>query len=41
VGQWQLTDAQVEAFREYLLRGGFFMCDDFWGPYEWDRFWPP
>jgi hypothetical protein len=38
VGQWQLTDAQVKAFREYLLRGGFFMCDDFWGQYEWDRF---
>ena len=31
VGHWALTDAQVKAFREYLLRGGFFMCDDFHG----------
>jgi len=38
VGQWQLTDSQVKAFREYLLRGGFFMCDDFWGEFEWERF---
>src|ERR1051326_4757162 len=30
VGQWKLTDAQAAKFREYLLRGGFFMCDDFW-----------
>jgi hypothetical protein len=37
-GHWQLTDAQAKSLREYLLRGGFFMCDDFWGPYEWDVF---
>jgi hypothetical protein len=24
--------------REYLLRGGFLMLDDFWGTEEWDRF---
>jgi hypothetical protein len=24
--------------REYLLRGGFFMCDDFWGENEWQIF---
>jgi len=30
VGQWKLTDAQAKQMREYLLRGGFFMCDDFW-----------
>jgi len=23
---------------EYLLRGGFFMCDDFHGEIEWDFF---
>jgi hypothetical protein len=28
VGQWTLTDAQAKQLREYLLRGGFFMCDD-------------
>ena len=24
--------------REYLLRGGFLMLDDFWGPEEYARF---
>jgi len=38
VGQWNLTDAQAKSFREYLLRGGFFMCDDFWSEYEWQTF---
>ena len=38
VGHWQLTDAQAKAMREYLLRGGFFMCDDFHGTYEWEVF---
>jgi hypothetical protein len=37
-GHWQLTDGQAKAMREYLLRGGFFMADDFWGPDEWDIF---
>jgi hypothetical protein len=37
-GHWQLTDAQAKAMREYLLRGGFFMADDFWGPDDWGRF---
>ena len=31
VGEWGLTDAQGKALREYLLRGGFFMADDFHG----------
>jgi len=35
VGYWNLTDAQIATFREYLLRGGFFMCDDFHGTQEW------
>ena len=38
VGHWALTDSQVKAFREYLLRGGFFMCDDFHGSQEWQVF---
>jgi hypothetical protein len=37
-GSWQLTDSQVLKLREYLLRGGFLMADDFWGPEEWDNF---
>ncbi len=38
VGHWNLTDAQAAKLREYLLRGGFFMCDDFHGTYEWEVF---
>ena len=34
-GQWGLTDAQALKLREYLLRGGFFMADDFWGESQW------
>ena len=37
-GQWKLTDAQAKRMREYLLRGGFFMCDDFWGESQWENF---
>jgi len=38
VGHWNLTDAQAATLREFLLRGGFFMCDDFHGAIEWDVF---
>ena len=38
VGHWELTDAQAKALREFLLRGGFFMCDDFHGTDEWEVF---
>jgi hypothetical protein len=38
MGDWKLTDAQVVTVREYLLRGGFLMLDDFWGPEEFARF---
>lgn len=38
VGEWQLTDTQAKTLREYLLRGGFFICDDFWGEREWGVF---
>jgi hypothetical protein len=38
VGHWSLTDEQAKAMREYLLRGGFFMCDDFHGAIEWNVF---
>ena len=37
-GHWNLTDEQARALREYLLRGGFFMCDDFHGTSEWNLF---
>jgi hypothetical protein len=38
VGHWSLTDEQAKTMREYLLRGGFFMCDDFHGEVEWNTF---
>jgi len=37
-GMWDLTDAQVLKLREYLLRGGFLLCDSFFGTREWDGF---
>jgi hypothetical protein len=37
-GEWDLTEAQAAKLRDYLLRGGFFMCDDFWGPDQWAVF---
>jgi hypothetical protein len=38
VGEWGLTDRQGQELREYLLRGGFFMADDFHGDAEWNEF---
>ena len=38
MGDWKLTLPQVAKLREYLLRGGFLMLDDFWGTEEWERF---
>jgi hypothetical protein len=38
VGRWRLTDAQAHKLRDYLLRGGFFMADDFWGEQDWANF---
>jgi hypothetical protein len=38
VGQWRLSDYEAERLREYLLRGGFLMTDDFHGQNEWFYF---
>ena len=38
MGDWKLTDAQAKTLREYLLRGGFLMMDDFWNADEYARF---
>lgn len=38
VGHWDLTDLQAAKLRDYLERGGFFMCDDFHGTEEWETF---
>jgi hypothetical protein len=37
-GWWGLTDAETSRLREYLLRGGFLVVDDFWGPEQWEVF---
>jgi len=37
-GWWDLSDAETARLREYLLRGGFLVVDDFWGPEQWDVF---
>lgn len=38
VGYWQLTVDEAATLREYLLRGGFLMVDDFHGSQEWAGF---
>ena len=38
VGGWYLNDEEATRLREYLLRGGFLMVDDFHGSYEWEGF---
>src|ERR1019366_2268902 len=38
VGHWNLTDEMAEQLRNYLLRGGFLMVDDFHGTAEWNVF---
>ncbi|HVY79505.1 MAG TPA: DUF4159 domain-containing protein [Steroidobacteraceae bacterium] len=34
VGYWELSDEEIARLREYLLRGGFLMADDYWGEDE-------
>jgi len=38
VGHWFIPDDQAKQLREYLLRGGFLMVDDFHSTYEWAVF---
>ncbi len=38
VGTLNLTNAEAANLREYLLRGGFIMVDDFHGGQEWRNF---
>ncbi len=37
-GYWTLSDEETARLREYLLRGGFIMTDDFWGAQEYSYF---
>lgn len=38
VGSWMLSDDEVERLRDYLLRGGFLVVDDFHGSLQWAGF---
>jgi len=38
VGALQLSDAEARILREYLLRGGFLLVDDFHGLRQWQQF---
>lgn len=38
VGQMELSTTEAARLREYLLRGGFWHCDDFWGLRQWAQF---
>jgi len=38
VGEWGITNHEAQILRDYLLRGGFFMADDFHGTLEWSVF---
>jgi Domain of unknown function (DUF4159) len=37
-GQMVLDNSDARILREYLLRGGLWMIDDFWGTFEWANF---
>ena len=38
VGTWLLTQNEADNLREYLLRGGFLVVDDFHGSVQWNGF---
>jgi hypothetical protein len=37
-GHWSLTDGEALGLRDYLLKGGFVIFDDFAGYYDWSNF---
>jgi len=37
VGTVTFSESEVEALREYFLKGGFMWVDDFWGSYAWEQ----
>jgi hypothetical protein len=37
-GNWRPSEPEVARLREYLLRGGFLVVDDFHGQYDWALF---
>jgi hypothetical protein len=37
-GRATFSDAEAAALRDYMLKGGFMMVDDFWGDEQWEHF---
>jgi hypothetical protein len=37
-GFWTMSDVEARAFRDYLLKGGFAVFEDFDGPSQWANF---
>lgn len=37
-GRLTFEPEEVPILRRYLLNGGFLMCDDFWGDFDWKNF---
>jgi len=37
-GYWTVSEAEAEGLRNYLLKGGFLIFDDFAGAYQWANF---
>jgi hypothetical protein len=37
-GSWDLTEKEAQALRQYMLRGGFMVFDDFHGEWGWTMF---
>jgi hypothetical protein len=38
VGYWDLSEPEIRRLRDYLLRGGFLVVDDFHGTQDWSVF---
>lgn len=38
VGWWDLKEPEIKHLREFLLRGGFLVVDDFWEGEQWEIF---
>lgn len=36
VGTAAMTEPELKALRDYLLKGGFVWCDDWWGSFAWN-----
>jgi Domain of unknown function (DUF4159) len=38
VGSWGFTETEAQRLRDFLLKGGFLMVDDFHGAFQWEAF---